>query len=566
MKTDLRILPNGYKAQLLENTADELIGDIWHKNCYSRGYQITKDDVVIDIGANQGIFSLYAANHGAIVYAIEPQKNNYDLLCANIKMNNLTDRIFPVFGAVAIEDGEITLFVPAQGDGVIPSTFTSTSCSWIASLKAHHIADVQSYVVRAFTLGNFLKEMKEEKVKILKIDTEGAEMDILSGVTSTEMEKVERIYMETHDAYEEKDLFLKIKNLGFNVINYEKFHGPFKTGYLHAQRKNLQSDSEYEKPVAILDVPGKVGVGDEIKIDAGKSFSTKNVGGHLLYQFQIDGVDDGFSPNPVKETKFMKKGDHRIALSVKDRDGREDVDASEKIVWVFDDDYKVEKNAIRLDQPGKKYEFNIVKNENFFVSSTSLPKSWIYKSLVVCVYFQETIGNLKDHVVKFHFNGRIKKIDGNYNEIYFMGFPNDIDLAFSLSTDVEIKPVIQWYLKDIEGPNPRLFLDENEEEIYVMDKYGVDHICPVKANARFVIRSSLFPTNYKFGRILTCFSVYNDHEGKGLAGMLMLNGEKIPLQGNLAQYGVALGDINGDLEFSIVATESRSYQITWWAE
>lgn len=52
------------------------------------------DDIFVDIGANMGLYTLFAAVHcGAHVYAFEPESQNYALLNRNIRMNNVADRV-----------------------------------------------------------------------------------------------------------------------------------------------------------------------------------------------------------------------------------------------------------------------------------------------------------------------------------------------------------------------------------------------------------------------------------------------------------------------------------------
>ena len=51
---------------------------------------IKSGEVVIDIGANVGMYSLMSAvSRNARVYAFEPEANNYNLLCHNIRLNNV---------------------------------------------------------------------------------------------------------------------------------------------------------------------------------------------------------------------------------------------------------------------------------------------------------------------------------------------------------------------------------------------------------------------------------------------------------------------------------------------
>ena len=47
--------------------------------------QIRPNDIVVDIGANQGVFTCYAAYHGARVYAFEPFPQSFETLQENVR-------------------------------------------------------------------------------------------------------------------------------------------------------------------------------------------------------------------------------------------------------------------------------------------------------------------------------------------------------------------------------------------------------------------------------------------------------------------------------------------------
>src|SRR5688572_2023380 len=50
-------------------------------------------DVLFDVGANMGQYSLLAAQRGVRVHAFEPEAQNFALLVRNIIVNNLTDPV-----------------------------------------------------------------------------------------------------------------------------------------------------------------------------------------------------------------------------------------------------------------------------------------------------------------------------------------------------------------------------------------------------------------------------------------------------------------------------------------
>jgi FkbM family methyltransferase len=65
--------------------------------------QMSAGDVMVDVGANVGLYALCAARfRGARVFAFEPESQNYALLNANIHLNNLHDTVLAY--CVALSD------------------------------------------------------------------------------------------------------------------------------------------------------------------------------------------------------------------------------------------------------------------------------------------------------------------------------------------------------------------------------------------------------------------------------------------------------------------------------
>jgi FkbM family methyltransferase len=101
------------KARKLFECAVEVDGFIFHpstKEEYSRYVSLLSKepgtidwiernlrlgDVFYDIGANLGLFSLYAARKGALVYAFEPHKMNFCGIIKNAERNHLQNQIVP---------------------------------------------------------------------------------------------------------------------------------------------------------------------------------------------------------------------------------------------------------------------------------------------------------------------------------------------------------------------------------------------------------------------------------------------------------------------------------------
>ncbi len=75
---------------LNEPEARATVHEIWIDELYLKaGISISAGDVVVDVGANIGVFTLYAAKQGAQVYAYEPMPPTYAVLQQNIEAHGL---------------------------------------------------------------------------------------------------------------------------------------------------------------------------------------------------------------------------------------------------------------------------------------------------------------------------------------------------------------------------------------------------------------------------------------------------------------------------------------------
>ncbi len=165
--------------------------------------RIRKGSVVIDVGANIGVFSLYAASCGARkVYAFEPSAEAYRVLCENIQVNQLTDVVIPINRAMSGADGVTVRF--------------SRSSSPYNKIGRGVAVDADTCEIQTITLGSFLQSQVEEgAVDVLKLDCEGAEFDILPPMDRATAERIHAIRMEVHA--DPDGLIVELKRKGYVV-------------------------------------------------------------------------------------------------------------------------------------------------------------------------------------------------------------------------------------------------------------------------------------------------------------------------------------------------------------
>ena len=221
---------NKVKFKLRVNTSDKLVLlETWKTNSYiTEDFNIKKDDVVVDIGANIGAFSVLAAKKAfdGKIYAYEPDKENYDMLKKNTGLNDLHN-VFVSNAAVTGKRGYIDFFTSKLNNG-------GHSIYGTDSKKATK--------VKSTTLSGIFKINNLKKINYLKIDAEGSEYDILLNTPAEIIRKVDKIALEYHDylnhGHDYNDLKEYLEGNGFKVERGKNFliRKIFSMGMIKARR------------------------------------------------------------------------------------------------------------------------------------------------------------------------------------------------------------------------------------------------------------------------------------------------------------------------------------------
>ncbi len=151
-------------------------------------------DVCIDCGAHYGEVSKRLAHTGATVHSFEPDPHSWGRLnsacgdLANVQLHN---------AAVSTEAGKLTLYRSNEFGDDIDRASTGSSV-----LKDNAVADADNAVeVEAIDFVSFLEDQiaQSGRVAFLKMDIEGAEIDLLGALVKTDLlTKVGLTVVETH--------------------------------------------------------------------------------------------------------------------------------------------------------------------------------------------------------------------------------------------------------------------------------------------------------------------------------------------------------------------------------
>jgi len=179
LRLPLKLIPSKTVITILSGN---LKGKSWIKGSGVNGYWlgfyekenqkifrelIKKGDIVFDVGAHVGFFTLLASalvgNKGE-VFAFEPSKRNIEFLRKHVKLNQCRN---------------IKLIVSAASDYSGIGNFDITANSFTGKLDKK--TTQKEGGVKVITLNKFVDDNKISKVDFIKIDVEGEELKVLEG-------------------------------------------------------------------------------------------------------------------------------------------------------------------------------------------------------------------------------------------------------------------------------------------------------------------------------------------------------------------------------------------------
>lgn len=177
-------LRNGLKIRLSSSKHD--ISTFVVIFCRKEYGRIPKDATIIDIGANIGMFAMYAIMNGARrVIAVEPNMESCRVLEETVRLNRLEDKLTLLHAAIGAESGQV-IYIPKKSSPGNVSVKTPTSNPDIFE------------AIKTIALQDIIDQHQVDEVDILKVDCEGAEYELLPSISDDHLKKVKEIKMEFH--------------------------------------------------------------------------------------------------------------------------------------------------------------------------------------------------------------------------------------------------------------------------------------------------------------------------------------------------------------------------------
>jgi FkbM family methyltransferase len=252
--------PNGLRVWNTPKSGDEtnfIFREIFEQRCYEQhGVTIADGDVILDVGANVGLFALSVMERfrGLKIVCFEPVPNTRACLERNISESQWRahHQITILANAIGSTSGEasIAFFPRAPGNSTLhleeqrhewnrsADELASMIKKWrkvyalvprrlVAWFMRRMLDEEVTFPCEVSTLSDTIRQLGVERVDLLKIDIEGAELEALQGIEEQHWARIKQIVMEIMPVNKGLlgALAKRLQTLGFTKVTFEKFGG-----------------------------------------------------------------------------------------------------------------------------------------------------------------------------------------------------------------------------------------------------------------------------------------------------------------------------------------------------
>ena len=172
--------------------------------------------IFIDIGANQGLYTLCAAMNKNCIscYSFEPVERTFDLLKKNIITNDLSYKCHLINKAISNKSGSHDISIKANHSGVA-SMLTKNNAN---NKDNYNIETIKT--ISHIELDNLVSN-KDKVGLIVKIDVEGFEMNVIKELLKTQLAKdISEIYFEVNERWVNyDDIQILLKSNGYKFFS-----------------------------------------------------------------------------------------------------------------------------------------------------------------------------------------------------------------------------------------------------------------------------------------------------------------------------------------------------------
>lgn len=136
---------------------------------YNIYYQLKQGDIVFDLGAYHGVYSIYAAlkvGDTGKVYCFEPDPVNFEILKANIERNKINNAIL-INTAISNEEENKRFFIKGHGSRIVGKDFKTNTKGALTTTNT-------------IALSKYLSQNQINHSDFVKVDIEGSEIEFMN--------------------------------------------------------------------------------------------------------------------------------------------------------------------------------------------------------------------------------------------------------------------------------------------------------------------------------------------------------------------------------------------------
>lgn len=275
-------LPDGLAvAHLNRNETDYIYREIFELQAYVRhGIEIKDGDVIVDAGANIGLFTVFASRlaRRLRLLAFEPNPAAYACLKANAEAWGAAHDIKCLPHGLSREDGtaELTCF---EGLSLLSGFYADAAVEremvrqYVANQQPELHADAQldaemgrliddklrtrTVTAQLRTLSGVIAEEGLERIDLLKINVEKSELDVLLGLSPGDWPRLRQLVIEVDLGESLQPIVALLSEQGFAVtVEQDPLLRNTELCYIYARRPGSAADAPYPRqlPAAAGDV------------------------------------------------------------------------------------------------------------------------------------------------------------------------------------------------------------------------------------------------------------------------------------------------------------------------
>jgi amino acid adenylation domain-containing protein/FkbM family methyltransferase len=227
-------LPNGLTvAHLNKNETDYLYREIFVSRAYLRhGIVIGDGACVVDVGANIGLFTLFASQQAREVriYACEPNPSAFQCLHDNVEAWVAGATCLPFGVADANERAEMTVF---EGFSLFSGFYANARVErevvqrYLHNQQVDAIDSLAEVIDRRFRatrisvplrpLSDLIVEQRIDAIDLLKVNVEKSELDVLRGIRPDHWSKIHQLVIEVDQQASVAPLRALLERQGYEI-------------------------------------------------------------------------------------------------------------------------------------------------------------------------------------------------------------------------------------------------------------------------------------------------------------------------------------------------------------